>query len=146
MTDKQVRIMDAIQEKETELKVKVIEAKKVAEAKVATARKETAGIREEAHLRAEQQVKTFISEGLELANIQEQEILLSNEASISSLKQSSKKNLSAAIDIVIRAITSQDFIESKRPKQKIGVPMINQQIDPRPEIREAADGGCKDAG
>ncbi|KKK69864.1 hypothetical protein LCGC14_2929760, partial [marine sediment metagenome] len=118
MTDKQVRIMDAIQEKETELKVKVIEAKKKAETKVASARKETAKIREEAHLRAEQEVKTLVSEGLAQANIQEKEILASNKSSVSSLKKLSKKNFAAAIDIVMRAVTSQDFIESRKPEQE----------------------------
>ena len=145
MSDKQVRIMDAIQEKETELKVNVIEAKKTAEAKVATARKKTAKIREEAHLRAEEEVKTFISKGLARAKAQEKEILISTKSSVSYLKTLSKKNFPSAIDIVIRAVSGHDFIEAGKAGQKIVIPMIDQQINPETETREAADGGCEDA-
>ncbi len=145
MADKQVRIMDAIQEKETELKIKVIEAKKTAETKVVAARKKTAKIREEAHLRAEEKVKIFISKGLAHAHAQEKEILMSTKSSVSYLKTLSKKNFPTAIDIVIRAVSGHDFIEAEKTGQKIVIPMIDQQINPETEIREAADGGCEDA-
>ena len=146
MKKEQVPILDIIQKKETELKVKVLEAKKEAESTVTAARAEATKICQEARLQAENDIKLLVSEGIARAKTESKKILNSTKSSISSLSTSSKAHFQQAVDLIIKAIIDESAAQPRKKEKDIVVPILANEVDQGPDqIIEAADGGCEDA-
>ncbi len=146
MKKEQVPILDIIQEKETELKVKVLEAKKEAESTITAARAEATKTCQEARLQAENDIKLLVSEGISRAKAEGEKILNSTKSSISSLNTSSTAHFQQAVDLIIKAIIDESATESPKKEEGIVVPILANKVDQGPDqIIEAADGGCEDA-
>lgn len=139
MATRNVSIMVAIQKRETELKVKVLEAKRQAEAVMTKARKESAKICQKARSKGEDEAKALLSDGRAKAKDESEKLLASTEKTISSLNRLAKNNYGRAVELVVMAVTgetieSQDSVSGNRASI---VRTINQDFG---EIVEAADG------
>lgn len=137
---KNIPIMVAIQKRETELKVKVLEAKRQAEVIMTKARKESSKICQKARLKGEDEAKALLAEGLAKAKDESEKLLASTEKTISSLNRLAKNNYAAAVELVAMAVTSETIESQNRAgeKQASIIPTINQDFG---EMVEAADGG-----
>ncbi len=145
MKKEQVPILDIIQKKETELKVKVLEAKKEAESTITAARAEATKTCQEARLQAESDIKLLVSEGISRAKAEGEKILNSTKSSISSLNTSSTAHFQQAVDLIIKAIIDEPAAEPRRKEEDVVVPILANEVDQGPDqIIEAADGGCED--
>lgn len=118
MTAKNVPIMIAIQDKETELKVKTIEAKQEAENLLSETRKTVSRMRQEAREEADAQAKASVEEALAKTHAEAQKILESADAQVVSLQSSSQSRHAKAVELVLTAVTGNVFSETLLTRAK----------------------------
>lgn len=128
MTAENVPIMIAIQKKETELKVKTLEAKKDAENLLTETRKTVSGMRQKAREEADRGAKTAVAKALAKTEAEAKKILESADSQVDSLRRRSRGRQVKAVELVLAAVTGNTFSEDL----------------PSPRKRESKDPGLQE--
>jgi vacuolar-type H+-ATPase subunit H len=134
MSDKNVPIMIAIQEKETELKARTLEAKRAGEKILADARKEAAKIRQTAVDQGEKKAAAMVAEGLAKANADAERTLAATQETKTNLGRLAKKNLDRSVALITLAVTGRAL--GKDPAGKVAMP---SSLDQEPAGFDQAD-------
>lgn len=105
MTAENVPIMIAIQKKETELKVKTLEAKKDAENLLTETRKTVSGMRQTAREEADREAKAAVAKTLAKSETEARKILELADSQVDSLRRRSRGRQAKAVELVLAAVT-----------------------------------------
>jgi vacuolar-type H+-ATPase subunit H len=138
MSEKNVPIMIAIQEKETELKARTLEAKKQGEKILAEARKEAAKIGQTAVEQGEEKAAAMVAQGLAGANAEAERILAATQETKSTLSRTAKKNIGRSVALITLAVTGRAL--GSDPTSKVTVPSAIDQ-EPAGLDQAGLDGG-----
>lgn len=103
--------MIAIQDKETELKVKTLEAKKEAENLLSETRRTVSLMRQDARDEADKEARATVAKALAKIHAEARKTLELADSHVDSLRQRSRSRHAKAVELVLMAVTGNTFSE-----------------------------------
>lgn len=110
-------VLEAIREKELELKALLLEVKRQAEEMLTQARSTAASIKEEAREKEYKKGQIAFKRGTDRAKKKAAELELSAEQELKQIEERGKKNFEEAVNLVLRAILGSRVLTSKKKKE-----------------------------